>query len=211
MAFVYRSSRWDLLLFLAGMLIAELDLIRGAHNITTTLPHDQFQQSNKQSESKPGVIIWICMSILGLFLMSQPDANGHETPGWVYLCSLVPPWWDAEGYRYWQSFGAIVFVIAVGHSNLWQQVFNSRPVQYFGRISYALYLMHGPAMHVLGYHFEEWAYGLTGVEGYWFNAGFALHACLCIPMVIWVSDIFWRVVDVPTVKFAKWLERACLA
>lgn len=66
--------------------------------------------------------------------------------------------------------------------------------------------MHGPAMHVVGYHFEKWAYSVTGVEGYWFNAGFILGACFCIPTVVWWADVFWRAVDIPTVKFAKWFE-----
>ena len=214
MAFVYRSSRWDFLLFLAGMLIAELDLIRGAHTSSATIP-----SLDKVIPDEPATplrtvsissVVWGSVSILALYLMSQPDAKGHLTPGWVYLCSVVPPWWKAEGFRYWQSAGATLFVLAVGHSPAWQRFFNSGVVQYFGKISYAIYLMHGPAMHTVGYHFEKWAYDLTGLEGYWFNAGFALHACFCIPVVIWWADVFWRVVDIPTVKFAKWFERRCL-
>jgi peptidoglycan/LPS O-acetylase OafA/YrhL len=210
--FVYRSSRWDFLLFLAGMLIAELDLISGVHNTTshqkTIVASAGWSTCPKRSCSATP---WIFLSIVALYFLSQPDANGHMTPGWIYLCSLVPKWWSAEGYRYWQSIGAVLFVFVVGRSTAWQRLFNSNVVQYLGKISYALYLMHGPAMHVVGYHFEKWAYSITGVEGYWFNAGFVLHACFCIPTVIWWADIFWRAVDIPTVRFAKWFERKCIA
>jgi hypothetical protein len=61
-------------------------------------------------------------------------------------------------------------------------------------------------MHVAGYHWEKWAYGVTGVEGYQYNAGFFLGACFVVPTVIWWADVFWRAVDIPTVKFAKWFE-----
>lgn len=209
--FTYRSSRWEFLLFLAGMFIAELDLISGVHVPST---HGRVPAASTKWRVCPNrsctAFLWILLSIIALYLLSQPDANGHMTPGWVYLCSLVPQWWSVEGYRYWQSIGAVFFVFIVGHSRAWQKLFTSNIVQYFGKISYAIYLMHGPAMHVLGYHFEKWAYSITGVDGYWFNAGFVLHACFCIPIVIWWADIFWRAVDIPTVKFAKWFEKRCL-
>ena len=164
-------------------------------------------------DPRPGgwEITWLAVSVVALYLLSQPDANEHKTPGWIYLCSFVPRWWNVEGFRYWQSAGAVLFILAVGHSKSWQRLFNSGIIQYLGKISYAIYLMHSPAMHVVGYHFEERAYYITGDEGWWFNAGFVLHACFCIPTVIWWADIFWRVVDVPVVRFGKWFEQKCVA
>jgi peptidoglycan/LPS O-acetylase OafA/YrhL len=140
--------------------------------------------------------------------MSQPDEGGAETPGWVYLTSLIPKWWGDE-HRYWQSVGAVIFVLAVGRSACWQRFFNLAAVQYLGRISYAVYLMHGPVLHTLGYAIERWAWGLTGTEGRAYVAGFILASVFVAPIVIWVSDVFWRAVDAPTVRFAKWLEKRC--
>lgn len=191
------------------MLIAEMDHIRGAHIPAPALPVEEKYSSPQGYRFWP--VFWALFSILGLYLMCQPDGRGEITPGWIYLSSIIPTWWTEEKYRYWQSTGAVVFVIAVGHSPRWQRFFNTGVVQYFGKISYALYLMHGPAMHCVGYHWEKWAYSMTGVEGYWYNAGFVLGACFCIPTVIWWADVFWRAVDVPTVKFAKWFESKCLA
>ncbi|KAK7413520.1 hypothetical protein QQX98_007597 [Neonectria punicea] len=200
----YRNSRWELVMFFFGMALAEWDHIRGAHVSPPALPLEEKQAAPAQQTLK--TIFWNLVSILGMYLMCQPDDGGEDTPGWVYLSTLIPKWWDSEQYRYWQCTGAVVFVFAVGYSAFWQRVFNSAIVQYFGKLSYALYLMHGPAMHAIGYHWEKWAYSLTGVEGYWYNAGFALGACFCVPTVIWCADIFWRAVDIPTVKFAKWFE-----
>ncbi|KAG6007041.1 hypothetical protein E4U21_006401 [Claviceps maximensis] len=207
--FTYRHSRWELCLFFCGMLLAEMDHIREAHVSPLSLPLSEKRPSH-QTQGDLWGLFWASVSILGLYLMSQPDDGGKEAPGWVYLTSLIPKWWSEEEYRYWQSIGAVVFLLAVGHSGRWQRLFNSAVIQYLGKISYALYLMHGPAMHVVGYHLEKMAYGLTGVEGYWYNAGFVLGTMLCIPVVIWWADVFWRAVDIPTVKFAKWFESKCI-
>jgi hypothetical protein len=208
MWFAYRNSRWEFVLFLAGMLLAEMDHIRGAHIPSPALPTDEKQQPFDRC-GRFTLAFWFTASILGLYLMGQPDGRSHMTPGWVYLTSIIPEWWGAEGFRYWQSIGAMLFVLSVGHVKAWQRFFNTGFVQYFGKISYAIYLMHGPAMHCVGYHWEKWAYSITGVEGYWYNTGFVLGACFCIPTVVWWADVFWRAVDIPTVKFARWFESKC--
>ncbi|KAI9167645.1 O-acetyltransferase PaAT-1 [Paramyrothecium foliicola] len=204
----YRYSRWELILFFCGMLLAEMDHIRGAHVSSPALPVKEeiapAESITSRLKLKPA--FWFLVSIGAMYLMCQPDSRGHMTPGWVYLTSLIPEWWSVEGYRYWQSIGAVIFVYAVGHSPCWQRFFNSGVVQYFGKISYAIYLMHGPAMHTMGYHFEKWAYGVTGVEGGQYNVGFLLGSLFVVPTVIWWADVFWRAVDIPTVKFAKWFE-----
>lgn len=202
--FTYRNSRWEFTLFLAGFFLAELDHIRGAHIPQSPLPQDE--KDVKKSNSQLKSFFWGLASILALYLMCQPDGRGEITPGWIWLDSQIPVWWGEERFRYWQGAGAILFVLSVGFSKTWQKFFNTGIVQYFGKLSYALYLMHGPAMHCVGYHFEAWAYSVTGVEGYWFNAGWCLGACFCIPTVIWWADIFWRAVDIPTVKFGRWVE-----
>lgn len=201
----YRNCRWELVLFFCGMVLAELDLIRGAHTPTPVLPVEEKTPATT-SLGRVTPWLWVLVSIGALYLMGQPDGRGEITPGWVYLTSLIPEWWTEEKYRFWQSIGAVFFVLSVGHCPGWQHFFNTAFVQYFGKISYAIYLMHGPAMHTMGYHFEKWAYSMTGVEGYWYNTGFVLGAMFCIPTVVWWADVFWRAVDIPTVKFAKWIE-----
>jgi hypothetical protein len=44
-----------------------------------------------------------------------------------------------------------------------------------------------------------------------FTSGFIFSTLLYFPLVIWASDLFWRAVDVPTVKFAKWVEGKCFS
>ncbi|KAK3309043.1 acyltransferase 3, partial [Chaetomium strumarium] len=216
--FSYWNQRWEMVLFYAGMVLAEADVVRGAHGGGGG---DDFPvvSASRCCSPTPGLLSarrftatrslwWIAVSIVGLYFMSQPDEGGAETPGWVYLTKLIPKWWGDE-HRYWQSFGAVIFVLAVGRSACWQRFFNLAVVQYLGRISYAVYLMHGPVLHTVGYALERWAWGLTGTEGRAYVAGFLLASVFVVPIVIWVSDVFWRAVDAPVVRFAKWLEKRC--
>ncbi|KAH8905622.1 acyltransferase [Coniochaeta sp. PMI_546] len=207
MCFTYRSDRWEMLLFFAGMLLAEWDLIRRAHERTSSslLPIDVPSPRSKR-EGKAVASAWTAVSILALYLLSQPDEGYEATPGWVFLSSVIPDWWS-DKYRYWQCVGAVLLVLCVAHSPAtWQPLFNTRPVQYLGKISYAIYLMHGPMLHTAGYAVQRWAWGVTGVEGVAYNWGFALASVVVLPLVVWAADVFWRMVDAPVVRFARWFE-----
>lgn len=232
-AFSYRSDRWEMVLFYVGMVYAELDIIRGAHtNPATnhalqiyppasqqTLPTSMPKPIDyvgtgqtaaaKASSSKLGRLGWFLFATLSLYLLSQPDVNSERTPGWIFLSSFIPEWVD-DKYRYFQIIGAIMFVFCTARMPSLQRFFNSGPIQYLGKISYAIYLMHGPVMHTVGYSFEKWAWGITGTEDHWYTIGFALAAVFVIPSVVWAADVFWRAIDAPTVRLAKWLETKCI-
>lgn len=232
-AFSYRSDRWEMVLFYVGMLYAELDIIRGAHTNPATnhalqvYPPPQQQslptsmpkpidyvgtgqtEATKASSSKLGRIGWGLFATLSLYLLSQPDVNSENTPGWIFLSTFIPEWVD-DKYRYFQIIGAIMFVFCTARMPSLQRIFNSSPVQYLGKISYAIYLMHGPVMHTVGYSIEKWAWGITGTQDHWYTVGFALAAVFVIPSVVWAADVFWRAIDAPIVRFAKWLETKCI-
>ncbi|GAW17068.1 hypothetical protein ANO14919_065180 [Xylariales sp. No.14919] len=220
--FVLRNDRWEMLLFLAGMTIAELDLRRNAHDghegrgssagppssqPTLQLPLDEKTKPlpPPPHERSTADSFWTLVSVFALYLLSCPDAGPWDVPGWRYLGTLIPVWFT-EKYRFWQVVGACLFVFCAARSRSWRRFFELPPIQYLGHLSYAVYLMHGPVTHILGYPIQRWAWGITGVEGSAFKHGVALAAIFNIPLVIWAADIFWRAVDMPTVRFAKWLE-----
>lgn len=178
--------------------------------------HQQEQQRGSRGGGKTWAIAnklnrlaWGALSIFALYLLSQPDAQGENTPGWRYLASLIPEW-VADKYRYWQCNGAALFIFCVARMPTWQRFFNLAPIQYLGKLSYAIYLMHGPVLHTVGYGIERWAWSITGVEGNNYYVGFWLAAVFVIPCVVWAADVFWRAVDAPVVRFAKWFENKCL-
>jgi peptidoglycan/LPS O-acetylase OafA/YrhL len=220
--FSYRNNRWEMILFISGMLLAELDLIRvarrNARSSTSSLPalpsswgglSEKAKQAKKHSSSLKKYF-WIFIAVCALYLMSQPDEDFEETPGWRYLATYIPEWYD-DKYRYWQSIGSILFVLATNFSPTLQRPFNTDFVQYFSKISYAIYLMHGPVLHTAGYSIMRWSWGITGhkTEAQYVS-GFVLSTVFVVPLVIWASDLFWRFIDAPTVRFARWLETKCI-
>jgi peptidoglycan/LPS O-acetylase OafA/YrhL len=230
--FVLRSDRWEMFLFLSGMTIADIDVRRGAHEAenngrgsgggggaspaaagTPALllplsekidPAARTSTLKSQSDCRKNSF-WTLMSIPALYLLSSPDAGPFNVPGYSFLGDWIPEWFS-EKYRFWQVMAAIMFVFCTARSRRCQRFFELPPVQYMGHISYAIYLCHGPVTHVFGFAIQRWAWGITGIEGAAYKWGAVLAALINIPLVIWAADVFWRAVDVPTVRFAKWLE-----
>lgn len=207
--FTYRNDRWEMLLFLAGTLLAEIDLISAARKASQSSRSTGLLDSFPSKTENFLRVFWIALGVFSLYLMSQPDDGFETTPGWVYLGTLIPEWYT-DKYRFYQVLGSILFVLCANRSKYLQRPFNSSCVQYFGKISYAIYLVHGPVLHVVGYRIERWAWGITGIETRnQYLAGFALGGCFIVPIVVWASDLFWRGIDARTVVFARWVERRC--
>jgi peptidoglycan/LPS O-acetylase OafA/YrhL len=91
-----------------------------------------------------------------------------------------------------------------------QNFFVTKPLKYLGKISFALYLVHGLGNRTAGLAILKWTGQIFGVEGYWANVlrcGTSL--LLYVPLIVWWSDIFYRAVDEPSARFAKWVEGVC--
>lgn len=53
---------------------------------------------------------------------------------------------------------------------------------------------------------------MTGIDPRWrFELGFFFAALIITCEVIWAADVFWRLVDIPAVRFARWLETKCIS
>lgn len=157
-------NRWDLCPFWAGMIIAELDLIRieqtsnklpptavasNAPNPEKTRCHTG-STTHQPAKGSMNATYWL-LCALSLFLLSYPDAAGHITPGYATLTSLIPANFT-QMHRFWPSIGATLIVLSTCHLDLLRnRIFCSRPLQYLGKISFPLYCMHGPVIHTLGY------------------------------------------------------------
>lgn len=205
----YMKVQWDFLLFLYGMAIAEWDHARGAHVSEPTLSPNEKKQPGDARNSTIKTATWNTLSIIALYLLSQP-AVGEATPGWRTLTAMIPERWTPielkARERHWQGIGAGIFVLAVGHSPLWRRAFNSAPIQYLGKVSYALYICHGLLTRWIQFSLQWFVYDMTGIEGNQFYRGFWIGSVLVFVSVMWCADIFWRAVDTPCVKFARWFE-----
>jgi len=152
--------------------------------------------------------------VFGLYLASYPTQKAHTTNVYIPLYHFLPASLDYDyKSRVWTSLGAAISLAAVSFLPWIQtRVLESRAVQYLGRISYALYLTHYLLNIVLGRPLVRLMWAISGAD----SAGWARYegawlvaTLVYLPVVVWVADVFWRVVDVRSVRLARRLERWC--
>ncbi|KAL2001503.1 hypothetical protein VTN02DRAFT_1669 [Thermoascus thermophilus] len=201
--FCARWGRWDVVLFLCGMFLAEVDLINGIWDG----PDLNEKPSNGGLLMRTwGRAVWICVFIFGLYVGSSPNTGVKFTPGYKWLANVTPKTYP-EPHRFPHTIGAVTIVWSINNSRDIQKLFTNRLSQYLGRISFAFYIVHGPILHSLGYSIMPSIWEFTGKEtNAQYCAGFLIGWLICLPVCLWAGDVFWRAVDIPSVKFARWLE-----
>ncbi|KAF5627484.1 acyltransferase [Fusarium sp. NRRL 52700] len=190
-----QQGRWEMYLFFAGVFLAERSLEN--HHDFGPLPSDGGESATKQLPIRPSAWSRILQKLLffvGLYLSSYPRARnaGFSTPGYILLSSLT------DRYIYWQSYGATLICWSLSRDRLLQKPFTSRPLRYLAKISFTLYLVHGPVLHLFGYSMVPAFQGLTGSSTPWqYQSGLLLALAVLAPIVVWIADLFWRAVDKP--------------
>lgn len=202
MVWVSFKDRWEMLLFYGGFLLAELDLKRKATS-SIKLPVSTWKSSIHSS-------IPTFAFILGLFLCGQPAEHMKPANEWGVISNYYIPRFIDEKPRYWCGWGALMIVWATSCSLFLQRLFTNKPVQYLGRISFSLYLMHGPVIHTLGYGIMDVMWRNVGHVGMTKDFGWWVAFVAILTVSVWFADMFMRVVDIPSVRFAKWLEERCV-
>jgi peptidoglycan/LPS O-acetylase OafA/YrhL len=203
-----RWGRWDVVLFLCGMVMAEIDQINGiwSHNPMLAMEKPENQGPIKRFFWRNERILWIFVFIAGLYMGSSPNTGVRHTPGYMWLGRLIPETYP-EPHRFPQTIGAVLIVHSINNSKPIQKLFVNSVSQYLGKISYAFYIVHGPILHSLGYSIMPSIWRCTGKEtNFQFCMGLFVGWLICLPISLWAGDIFWRAVDIPSVKFARWLE-----
>jgi peptidoglycan/LPS O-acetylase OafA/YrhL len=191
-AFAHR--RWDVALFVAGMVIAELQVLFG---------HVQPAQRRRLTN-----VLLVATLVAGVFLSGYPREHNTKTPGYMWTAHV----WPLTAYRrrFWLAISAILIVGPMAFLPSVQAIFMTRPIRYLGRISFALYLVHGLGNRTVGKWLLNGCWDYIGKEGFWpYTISFVVSTTLYFPFVIWVSDMFWRGVDIPSTNFARWAEKKC--
>lgn len=223
--FLYVVDGYYCALFMTGMLQADLDLL-------ARRPDGYFPRFLRRLEPYKTFLVYHAFGV-SMYLAGVPSSTNkledvRANPGWYWLSYLKPqavfdPKWF---YLFW---GANLLVVSVPRLGWLKRFFESRFCQFLGRISFSLYLVHGPILSFLGdrvYH----AVGFVRVSGlgveqlaWWANRfplpltgpyglelAFLLPQIVLLPFTFWVADVVTRMVDEPSVKFAAWLYKRTL-
>jgi len=225
MLYCLKTKHWAGFEFLGGMLIAEIGLIQAARaeREANKKANSSPMSFEEDSPSKPTAfpymhMFWVINVLFALWVGGWPNKHVLEVPGLRYLAQhTMDPYFTLGGPELafpWYALGAMQIVLACQQVPWLQNFFITAPIQYLANISYALYLMHGPIMDVLGLRIMSYVLAWVGEyenSGIWLRtlSWFLGLAGLAIPTV-WAADVFWRAVDLPSVAFAKWLEVECI-
>jgi peptidoglycan/LPS O-acetylase OafA/YrhL len=179
----------DILLFFGGMFLAEVDLIlREAEGRVQRYRY-----------------FWLVIFTVGLYLAGMTSWDPEITPGYETIMWLVP-----NSYR-WHTLGCFMLVWSVRNSDDIQIVFTNKLAQYLGKISYSLYIVHGNVRRTLTYTMMPTLLALTnGQESkFGYTITILVSMMFTYPLTFFLADLFWRAVDIPSIKFAKWIEIKC--
>jgi peptidoglycan/LPS O-acetylase OafA/YrhL len=216
-------------LFFAGMILAEGDIalatFREIHDFTSYLAWDPARRDqalvNRLARlTDPEGNFWrglhLTLFVIGMYFLSCPYNASESTPVYSFLvATLNPSWYRALEHSYWLwTLGAIFMLVSASHSRDIQWIYNNAFSQYAGKLSFALYLAHGPVLHCVEYGMlpllvtiaEPFGGRETSMGFFvqWF-VGFVVS----IPMVFYFADMVYRFLDVPSVQLARWFEAFC--
>ncbi|RDW59007.1 hypothetical protein BP5796_11931 [Coleophoma crateriformis] len=233
---LWLARRWDLFLFLSGILLADLNILRS--NLCITWKEiDIFSQARNGVSAKPIMkiigrhknkflhFISISLAIIALYLLSTPVIKPAQAIGFATIVASTPVSYSLDSVavlRFWGSIGAVLLVIALSLSPapnprlypdgtirfpLLQRPFVTPLGQYLGNISFSLYIVHFLVFCLFGLK------RLTEA-GEMEKSKYTMYFCYAFiantALAIWVADLVWRLVDVQSVRFSRWLEKKCI-
>lgn len=196
-------GHWDLMLFLAGVGLAEWRASRID------------DEETEKTRPKTGLnmrLIYSVLVFIAVYLLAMPEGNENvaNSPGYITLATTLTPkrWQDHWGpSRWWPCMGAILIVATLdqaGPQSGFQKAFTSRFAQSLGDISFSLYLLHGIAIYAVGVRVLGFYISIFGGEsdlGY--VVSLVMSAKVFLPFLFWISKIFTEVVDKGAVNLAR--------
>jgi peptidoglycan/LPS O-acetylase OafA/YrhL len=141
---------WTLACFMGGAVLAMAD----------QWSHDGPKGTQTQSKTIRNHAIFF----MGWFLLSQPGGIreiqvSENAMGFRMLTNLIPKiYYNGEYWRWWHTWGALMLIYGVLRISWLQRFFSSSALQYLGRISFCLYLIHMPLI----WTFSDRIYRLFG-------------------------------------------------
>lgn len=239
MVYFLCCGKWAAFEFIAGLFLAECHLLQGAHSKIW----ESSEALSSYAPPKPllGSIAWTTLHLAiiatAVFIGGWPNFGAEETPGIRYFHEMTPePFATMDPLapqKFWFAIAAAFAIWSCGELRFVRRFLEGPFAQYCGRVSYALYIVHGPVLEtfqgfVVGHAFlppqgepdggdylparpPAGVKALVGGESpmqrtvAWFVGLFILA-----PVVIWAADVFWRAVDNPMITLGRKIEMLCL-
>ncbi|KAH7311437.1 acyltransferase 3 [Stachybotrys elegans] len=202
-AYSLTLGRWDMATFMGGALMSELDIAHSMENDRMMTPPSASRSLLQSRRARAGR--WAAF-VLALYFLSYPDAAAEFTPGFVFLSDWVPRYYiPLSGWMFYQSMGALILLACVLRSPLLCRLLESGPAQYLGKISFSLYLVHGPVLHSLGFWIMPRLFERFGRV-----SGYAIGYVILMSVTLYLTNLWYRKVDVWSMTVGKRVEKFLL-
>jgi peptidoglycan/LPS O-acetylase OafA/YrhL len=177
-------------LFFCGMFLAEIDMV-----------------IREQPKWEKYVLrrlkwVWFGLFVVGFYLVGMPSWDTAQTPGYKTIM------WVHSNWFHWHMLGCVFLVFSIRNCDVVEALFTNRFAQYLGNISFSLYIVHGNVRRSVSYALMPTLVRVTnGDES---KLGYAIcvlvNLLITYPLVFWLADMWWRGIDIPSMKLARWLE-----
>ncbi|KAF3929023.1 hypothetical protein ABW20_dc0101560 [Dactylellina cionopaga] len=202
-------QKFDYPIFLSGYFLAEIHAAFETPSLLPTSNQTNTTHSQERSLRKSlKTILWSFVAIFGLFLLSFPTRDGEQTFGYISLSRLMAGSKYAIKRDAYHTYGATILCFGLLYLPKMQEFLSWPLFQYLGRISFSLYLVHGTVIRTMGHRFvlEGWKHFPEDAQaGRMFVTAMVFFFAV-LPTVMWLSDVFWRLVEAPATNFVRWSE-----
>ena len=204
-------EKWDVFLFMAGAIFAEIDLIKQEFNARLPPPplnvnSERFHNDNSNTSACTTACLWSIIFI-ALWILSVPADEIWNTWSFPILEDYAPLTYTSKIFRFWDSIGSVMLLGATTCLPSIQRFFSHPFWLYMGRISFSLYLTHTICLKAIMYPMVPYALAVTG--GYTqarFTTGVLFCAVVYLLVALWVADMFQRYVEQPSAKLTLWVD-----
>lgn len=197
-AYSLTFGRWDMATFLGGTIMSEMDIRSSSGPGHLSHSSAGFQRSTRGETA----MRW-CAIFVALFLLSYPDAGAEYTPGFIFLSDWVPKYYiPLSGWMFYQPMGALTLVHCILRSRVLRSFLEAPTAQYLGKISFSLYLVHGPVLHSLGFWIMPRLFERFGQP-----ASFMIGWVLLLSVTLYLAGWWHRKVDVWSTTVGRRIHR----
>lgn len=222
MAYWFYFGQWDTFAFLAGLYLAEMQVLSesGTTNEEPKLPrHVRLcLRTNAQFINCSTIGTYLCF-IFGIWLVCLSD-DGFLPPGYQFLKLVESSRWENDWgivSKAWKTAGSVLVVYGISKSAYLQRPLNSAPIQYLGKISFSLYLVHqsiyhlirDPVRNLMWYIATRESYPGPEAVNHTFPFAFSWLSAFAILTVInlYAAHLYTRFIDERCVELAKKFDR----
>ncbi|KAH9864540.1 hypothetical protein J1614_010475 [Plenodomus biglobosus] len=197
----------DMSLFLAGMACAEYILVLAEDDKQLPIYEPKATKSLATTiTQRIPKWLWLVSLYTSAHLLSFPNRGGASAFGFSTLAKFSPS--SVQPATFWRTIGATLLLFTLAGGKFLQILFSNSYTVYLGKISFPLYLVHGPLNHMIGYRLVPFYWHFTGSDTFVsYETGVLLAGCTVAVILIWFADFLERVVDQPSVNFGRWLQK----